>query len=114
MVARRIPFRFYKTTVGNEPVRDWLKGLPTPERKLIGQDMQRVEYRFPVGMPLCKPLGKGLYEVRTNLPSGRTARVFFFEHLGSLIALHAIIKKSQKTPDADLKLARDRMKEDSK
>jgi len=48
--------------------------------------------------------------IRSSLPSKREARVLFGFHEGMLIALHAFIKKAQKTPSDDLALARQRMK----
>ena len=107
----KIDLRFYQTAGGNEPVRDWLKALPEADRKEVGLDLQRVQYRWPVGMPLCRSLGDGLWEVRTPLPSKTISRVLICFHDGELYALHGIIKKTQKTPDEDLKLARKRMKE---
>jgi phage-related protein len=60
---------------------------------------------------LCRPLSGGLWEVRSSLASRREARVLFGFHEGVLVALHAIIKKSQKTPTEELALARQRLKE---
>ena len=110
-VPRKTPIVFYRTPGGNEVVLDWLRGLDADERNIIGQDMMRVQFRWPIGMPLCRPLGDGLWEVRSDLPGNRIARVLFCFVEGKLLALHAIIKKTQKTPEADLKLARKRMKE---
>ena len=62
-------------------------------------------------MPLVRSLGSGLWEVRSNLTRGKIARVIFTEEQGSMVLLHGFIKKSQKTPDADLALARRRKKE---
>jgi len=45
------------------------------------------------------------------LPRGRIARVLFCTEDDELVALHGFIKKTQQTPDADLKLAKKRMKE---
>lgn len=70
----------------------------------------RAQWRWPVGMPLCRSLGGGLWEVRSNLP-GRIARVLFCISDGSIVALHGFIKKTQQTPAADLELAKKRMKE---
>jgi phage-related protein len=89
---------------------DWLKSLPADERKEIGRDLMRVQWRWPVGMPLCRSLDDGLWEVRSNLP-GRIARVLFYIHGGSIVALHGFIKKTQKTAQADLDLAKKRMEE---
>lgn len=92
-------------------LRDWLRGLAAADRNIIGQDLMRAQFRWPVGMPLCRPLGGGLWEVRSDLSSNRIARVFFCFSEGRLVALHGFIKKTQKTPDADLDLARRRMRE---
>ena len=107
----KIPLVFYRSASGKEPVRDWLKALDRPDRLEVGADLQRVQYRWPVGMPLCRALGGGLWEVRTSLPSKTISRVFICFHEGVLYALHAIVKKTQATPKEDLALARKRMKE---
>jgi phage-related protein len=107
----KIDLVFYRNTGGNEPVREWLVKLPEANRRAVGLDLQRVQFRFPVGMPLVRPMGKGLFEVRTSLPNGTISRVLFCFHDGKLYALHGFIKKSQKTPDAELELARKRQKE---
>jgi phage-related protein len=70
-----------------------------------------VQYRWPVGMPIARPLGKGLWEVRTTLPSHRIARVIFCFHGEVLVALNGFVKKTQKTPKDEIDLALDRKKE---
>jgi phage-related protein len=107
----RIELVFYQTEAGYVPVRDWLVGLPPANRREIGQDLQRVQFRWPIGMPLVRPMGKGLFEVRTSLADGTIARVLFCFHGGELYAVHGFIKKSQKTPAPDLALARKRQKD---
>jgi phage-related protein len=103
---KKITVLFYKTEAGGEPVRDWLKSLSTEEKKLIGADIKTVEYGWPIGMPACRPLGKGLFEVRTNLPT-RIARVIFYvDKQQRMILLHGFIKKTPKTDEDDLELAR--------
>ena len=105
---KRLRAVFFRTAAGGEPVREWLKGLePIEDRKRIGLDIQTVEFGWPVGMPTCRPLKDGLYEVRTNLTSGRIGRVLFYiGGQGEMVLLHGFIKKSQKTPDEDMELAR--------
>jgi phage-related protein len=71
----------------------------------------RIQFRWPVGMPLCRPMGEGLWEVRTSLPSNRIARVLFCVVAERIVVLHGFIKKTQKTPDDEMALARKRMKE---
>jgi len=92
-------------------VREWLKGLPEAERHAIGKDLLRAQWRWPVGMPLCRPLGNGLWEVRTDLPTKRTARVLLCLYDQHLVALHGFIKKTRTTREDDLVLARKRQKE---
>lgn len=106
-----IPVVFYRTASGSEPVRDWLKALPVEDRHRIGRDLALVQYGWPVGMPLCRPLAGGLWELRTSLPSRRIARVLFFAHQGRIGLVHGFIKKTQRTPPDDLTLARRRMQE---
>jgi phage-related protein len=108
---RKIPLVFYRTETGNEPVREWLKGLDAADRHSAGLDLMRIQWRWPIGMPLCRAMGGGLWEVRANLPSERIARVLFCLHKRQLVALHGFIKKTRATPDGDLKLARRRKKE---
>lgn len=76
----------------------------------MGEDVKDVEFAWPIGMPLCRSLGGGLWEVR-DLTKGRTARVLFCVQNGQMVLLHAFIKKTQKTPNADLELALKRRKE---
>jgi phage-related protein len=62
-------------------------------------------------MPLCRSLGGGLWELRSNLSSRRIARLIFFIEDGEIYIVHGFIKKTQKTPDEDIALAARRLKE---
>jgi len=106
--GKRVPAIFFRTEAGGEPVREWLKGLPSSEdRKRIGEDIKTVEFGWPVGMPVCRPLGGGIYEVRTNLALNRIARVLFYIDVkGRMVLLDGFIKKTRQTPHQDLELAR--------
>lgn len=106
--GKRVPAIFFGTEAGGEPVREWLKALPSPEdRRRIGEDIKTVEFGWPVGMPVCRPLGGGICEVRTHLAQNRISRVLFYiDQKGRMVLLHGFIKKTQKTPDEDLALAR--------
>jgi len=108
---QKTPLVFYRSANGKEPVRDWLLALEGPDRHAVGQDLMRAQWRWPVGMPLCRAMGQGLWEVRTDLPSHRIARVLLCLHEGVLVALHGFIRKTQKTPDDELATARRRQKE---
>ena len=109
-VLKRLSARFYRTLRGREPVREWLKKLPAEDRRIIGEDIKDVEFSWPVGLPLVRPLGRGLWEVRSKITQGRTARVIFCVDQGQMFLLHGFIKKTQKTPQPDMDLAWKRMK----
>lgn len=106
-----IPIIFYRTATGVEPVRDWLRGLPDDDRREIGLDLATVQVGWPIGMPLCRSLGDGIWEVRSSLPSRRIARILFFVHEGQIGIVNGFIKKTMKTPHDEIELARKRMKE---
>ena len=97
--------------MGREPVRDWLDDLPRDDQKTIGRDIAKVQFGWPLGLPLCRAMSGGLWENRSSLPSRREARVMFGFHEGMLIALPAFIKKSQKTSPEELAIARQRLKD---
>jgi phage-related protein len=99
---------FYCASSGNEPVREWLKGLSRDDRKTIGEDIKTAQYGWPLGMPLIRKLESGLWEVRSRVRDG-IARVVFTVDGGVMVLLHGFTKKSQKTPPAELKTARRRL-----
>jgi phage-related protein len=102
---------FYRTAGGIEPVRDWLRSLSVDDRRTIGSDLATVQVGWPIGMPLCRPLGAGLWEVRSKLSNNRIARLVFFVADSRIGVVHGFIKKTQKTPPAEIALAQKRMKE---
>ena len=81
----------------------WRRGSP------IGADIKTVQFRWPVGLPWVRSLSAGLWEVRSNL-ADRTARVIFAIDGGEMILLHGFIKKTRKTPAAELELAKKRVR----
>ena len=62
-------------------------------------------------MPLCRPMGNGLWEIRTNLPTKKTARVLICLYRERLVALHGFLKKTRATLASDLATAHERQKE---
>lgn len=107
MYRKRIEVTFYRSSSGREPVRDWILQLDSMDRKIVGEDIKTVEFGWPIGMPTCKPMTghKGLYEVRSDISNGRIARVLFVIEGSDMVLLHAFIKKTQKTPQADIDIA---------
>src|SRR5690242_19677027 len=100
-----IPVVFYRSAAGAEPVREWLRSLPAEDRRAIGVDLATVQLGWPLGMPLCRALGEGLWEIRSNLSGGRIARLLFLVAEGRIGVVHGFIKKTRKTPVEELSLA---------
>lgn len=109
--SKKLPAFFFETASSNQPVREWVLALSTEDRKLVGRDIQKVEFGWPLGMPYCRSLGDGLWEVRSDLTDGKIGRVIFCVSRNRMVLLHAFIKKTQRTPPQDLRLALKRMKE---
>src|SRR5258708_7480911 len=109
--APEIPVRFYRTDVGTEPVLEWLRSLDRGDRRVIGLGLMRVQFGWPIGMPLVRSLKDGLWEVRSTLTSRRIARMILCFHDNKIVALHGFIKKTRRTPLEDIVVARQRMRE---
>lgn len=105
----RLQVYFFKTANNKQPVRDWLKELPVEDRKIIGNDLKTAQFGWPIGMPLIRKLDTDLWEVRSRLHN-RIARVIFTVEGNNMVLLHGFIKKSQKTPQNELELAKQRLK----
>ena len=96
---KRLPALFYELPSGHVPVREWIRSLDAADRKIIGEDIKDVEFSWPIGMPLVRALGAGLWEVRSSLTQGRIARVLFcINGGGGWFCCTGFIKKTQKTP----------------
>lgn len=107
---KEIPVVFYREEgSGNEPVREWLTFLDKNCRRIIGADLRTLQIGWPLGMPLVRSLGAGLWEIRSNIPNG-IARIIFKMIQGEIVLLHGFIKKTQKTPQDELEIAKKRAK----
>ena len=83
---------FYRSGSGNEPVREWLKGLAKQDKKVIGEDIKTVQYGWPIGMPVVRKLDNRLWEIRSHLDK-RIARVLFTVYSGNMILLHGFYQE---------------------
>jgi phage-related protein len=98
---------FFRAESGSEPVRDWLRTLPKADKRAVGADLKTVQLGWPIGMPVVRKLAPNLWEVRSPLDQ-RIARILFTVCARRMVLLHGFIKKSQKTPQSDLDLAKRR------
>jgi len=105
--------RFYRTPADKEVVRDWIKNFSREDQKILGRDLQKVQFGFPLGLPLCRALGDGLWEVRSTLSHRiETRMIFYFDSpLQAVVVLHGFVKKTRKTPKTEIDIALHRKRE---
>ncbi len=109
MLKPKFTLIFFKENSGREPVIDWIKKLDKHEQIKIAEDLQTLQCRWPLGMPLVRHLVKELWEVRSRL-NNRIARIIFVVKDKDIILLHGFIKKTEKMPQHDIELAQSRLK----
>ena len=106
-----VPMAFWRSPSVREPVRDWLRELDKSDRQTIGNNLRTLQYGWPLGMPLVRKLADHIWELRSSLPTRREARLLFTANRERIVVLSGFIKKSQKTPAAEIELARRRLKD---
>ncbi len=102
----------YSITYYSREVQEDIMNLPvTLQARYIGLTQRMLEYGPNLGLPHTDAFGGGLFELGLKGVEG-IARVFFCTMVEQeIVMLHSFIKKAQKTPVKELKLAKQRMKE---
>lgn len=102
----------YSIVYYSQEVQEEIMNLPvTLQARFIGLTDRMMEHGPNLGLPHTDAFGGGLFELRLKGTEG-IARVFFCLIVKQqIVMLHSFIKKTQKTPDKELKLAKQRMKE---
>lgn len=102
----------WKITFYSDRVEAEIHALPAGLVARFVRYAERMEIFGPdLGMPHTRPMGDGLFEWRLKAAEG-IARVFFCTVVArKIVVLHQFVKKSDKTPNRELKIARSRMKE---
>jgi phage-related protein len=102
----------YSIIYYSQDVQEDIMNLPvTLQARYIGLTDRMIEYGPNLGLPHTDAFGGGLFELRLKGVEG-VARVFFCTMIGQeIVMLHSFIKKTQKTPEKELKLAKQRMKD---
>ncbi len=102
----------YSIIYYSQEVQEEIMNLPvTLQARYIGLTDRMMEHGPNLGLPHTDAFGGGLFELRLKGAEG-IARVFFCLVVKQkIIMLHSFIKKTQKTPDKEIRLAKQRMKE---
>jgi phage-related protein len=102
---------FYIDDEGNEPVKAFILAQPDGAIAEILHVLKLLrEFNIKLGMPYVRKIDKsGIRELRIK-HSSDIYRIFYFAYVESrFVLLHAILKKEEKTPERDKKIARKRM-----
>jgi phage-related protein len=95
-----------------DDTQDAIMGFPAGiQARYIHLTERMVVFGPDLGMPHTRPLGKGLFELRMKSKEGIGRVLFCTLASQRIMMLHGFIKKSQKMPSKEIKLARIRMKE---
>jgi len=102
----------YTITYYSESLQAEIMALPvTLQARYIGLTARMMEYGANLGQPHTEAFGDGLFELRLKGAEG-IARVFYCTLVGrQIVMLHCFVKKTQKTPVKERKIAEKRMKE---
>ena len=102
----------YTITYYNASVQHAIDEWPASISASYVRITEQMEVSGPnLGLPYTRPFGDGLFEIRAKGEEG-IGRAFFCSLVGQrIVILHGFIKKTQQTPQKELKLARKRLKE---
>lgn len=105
---------FYTDDKGNGPIEKFLDELELKDKLLFNQTLkgfEKLKNRVYHKEPLSKYLEQGLWELRINSETNILRVIYTFRKGQIIILLHIFIKKQQRTPEGELKIARKRLKE---
>lgn len=98
---------YYETEKGSKPAEDFILSQGEKMQAKIFSLLEMLEFKGPeLREPFSKPLGDGIFEIRTRQGSD-TARVLYFFVMGRKVILtNGFIKKTQKTPFQEIDRAK--------
>ncbi|MBE5951581.1 MAG: type II toxin-antitoxin system RelE/ParE family toxin [Lachnospiraceae bacterium] len=104
--------QFYETENGERPVREFLVSVDEKMRaRLVGLLNVLAEKGNELREPYSKPLGDGIFELRGQVGNNISRVLYFFYYGGKIIVTNGFVKKTQKTPRDQIKIAKERRKD---
>ena len=110
MIYNNIEYKvkFFKDSKNNSPVSEYINGLDVKERAKVSKYIEFLrEHKGVLDEPYSKHIKGKIRELRVDLSSKRH-RIFYFTFVGkNIILLHAFLKKTEKTPLSEIKIAQE-------
>lgn len=98
---------FFKKQNGSCPVEEFLDSLDNKMRAKILLAIALLETNGPqLREPYSKPLGDGIFEIRAKQGNNITRTLYFFYDGKQIILTNGFVKKTQKTPSAEIQRAK--------
>ena len=98
---------FYDKTDGTEPAKDFILSLDKKMRAKMLRTISLLADNGPdLREPCSKPLSEGIFELRAKVGSDISRVLYFFIVGRRVILTNGFIKKTQKTPPAELERAK--------
>ncbi|MEY3621751.1 MAG: hypothetical protein RL132_833 [Pseudomonadota bacterium] len=102
----------YSIIYYSDQVQEDVLALPdTLQARYIGLTARMIEHGPNLGLPHTDALGGGLFELRLKGAEGIARVMYCLMIERQILVLHVFVKKTQKTPPRELRIARQRMKE---
>ena len=103
----RFVVEFYETKNGQRPAEDFLNGLDIKMRSKLLMTLKVLqEQGNRLREPYSKHLDDGIFEIRGKVGSDISRVMYFFYYEGRIILTNGFIKKTQKTPRAEIEKAK--------
>ena len=108
----RFTVEFYQKENGEVPVKNFIDALePKMGTKVLSMLEILEERGNTLRLPYSGPLGDGIFELRCKFGSDITRTLYFFYEGATIVLTNGFVKKTQKTPLAEIQLAKDRRKD---
>jgi phage-related protein len=106
---------YYENAGGRAPVRDFIDAMPLHAKARTIHTLDLIEgYGLSLGEPHIKRLDEGLWEIRVRALEGYYRLMFTVVGRRVIVLLHGFQKKSHATPQRELDVAKQRLKEVTK
>ena len=103
---------FYETGAGNSPLKKFIDKLPEKDQARFNEVFNEIEvHGLNASRLIFKPIEGKLWEIKFKSESKGYRILYVLVEQDMMIWLHAFVKKTQKTPINELKVARQRLKE---